>query len=315
MRCRLTLRWLCRSAVKKRAWDVKAQALQTTPIRLIDSWKQLVPLVTAILLVVGIVIGVVVTTRNQGLQFFAQEAFYTAVPQATARVTATLPVKASPTSAGLLVGTPVPLWKTLEATYTPTPLYIATKHNNEAFQIAMRALGRGELDKALTNFYQAVTTEPNAPDLYYQIGETYRQQGQLSPAGMPLTRHANCKAVLHRLTWGLARTAIESSSSRWQEAETNLEKAIELDPQMSQAYLELAHIALAHDDPQTALDRLQNVPAEAQQSPFFYFYRAQAKLALNLPEDAVSDARQANQMDVTLLECYRLLGESLIAPG
>jgi len=45
----------------------------------------------------------------------------------------------------------------------------------------------------------------------------------------------------------------------------------------------------------------------------YYLYRAQAELQLSQPEKAVEDARQANQMDITLLPAYRVLGEALMA--
>ena len=53
----------------------------------------------------------------------------------TPPVTATLDITPTPTFEG-----PVPLWTLLEATFTPTPLYVVTPHNRtEAYQVAMRA--------------------------------------------------------------------------------------------------------------------------------------------------------------------------------
>ncbi len=82
---------------------------------------------------------------------------------------------------------------------------------------------------------------------------------------------------------------------------------------MKEAALELANLYLEENNFQAALDQLAQSAGPAKDSPLYFFYRAQAELMLSHTEQAVADARQTIQMDITLLPAYRLLGETLIA--
>ena len=50
-------------------------------------------------------------------------------------------------------------------------------------------------------------------------------------------------------------------------------------------------------------------------SPLVYLYRAQADMALKDAGQALRNARRANELDVTLLPAYRLIGQALQAEG
>jgi len=64
-------------------------------------------------------------------------------------------VTPSPTFAG-----PTPLWALLEATYTPTPLYVNTPHPiSEAYRAGQRAFFAGAWERALRFFRQASQVE------------------------------------------------------------------------------------------------------------------------------------------------------------
>jgi tetratricopeptide (TPR) repeat protein len=77
------------------------------------------------------------------------------------------PATPTPIPSGL-----VPLWTLLEATYTPTPIYINTPHAvSEAYRSGQRAFTRGDLPAALQFFKQAIQVDPDAPDLHYYIGD------------------------------------------------------------------------------------------------------------------------------------------------
>jgi tetratricopeptide (TPR) repeat protein len=201
----------------------------------------------------------------------------------------------------------------LKATYTPTPIYISTPHSSEAYTIALRAIGDGDLPKALTYIRQAIALEPKSADLYYLQGEIYRQQGN---SGEALKSYNQALQLLNGFApayLGLARLAINSNPPKWKDAKDNLTKAIELDPNLKEAVLELVNLSLEQNDPQSALDQLNQSADQIKDSPLYYLARAQAELLLSQPEQAVEDARQANQMDITLLPAYRLLGEALMA--
>jgi tetratricopeptide (TPR) repeat protein len=215
-------------------------------------------------------------------------------------------------------GSATPLWIQLQATYTPTPLYVSTPHNIEAYTIAMRAYGRGEYDKAIANIYQAMTLEPKAVDLYYHLGESYRLQGSYNEAIRTFNQALKLNPDFAPAYLGLGRTLIDSDPAKWQDAQSNLEKAIILDPNIKEAYLELARLYLSREDAQSALSaltQLAGVPQSVLESPLFYLYRGQAEILLEQYDKAIADGRQANRMDVTLLPGYRLLGEALVKAG
>ncbi|MBE3038731.1 MAG: tetratricopeptide repeat protein [Chloroflexi bacterium] len=212
-------------------------------------------------------------------------------------------------------GSATPMWMQLQATYTPTPLYVSTPHNIEAYSIALRAYGRGEYEKAITNIYQAITLEPNSVDLYYHLGESYRLQGSYNEAIRTFNQVIKLQSDFAPGYLGLGRTLIDSDPAKWQDAQSDLEKAIILDPNIKEAYLELARLSLSLEDAQTALTQLAGAPQSVLESPLFYLYRSQAELLLEQFDKAIADARQAIQMDVTLLPAYRLLGETLVKAG
>ena len=71
------------------------------------------------------------------------------------------------------------------STYTPTPLYVMTQHpviSRSAFEAGMHFLAAKDYPTARVQFQQVITLEPDAADLYYYIGESYRVQGDYRSA-------------------------------------------------------------------------------------------------------------------------------------
>ena len=223
------------------------------------------------------------------------------------------PTKAVATTA--VNGSATPLWNQLQATYTPTPIYVSTPHNIEAYSIALRAYGRGEYDKAISNIYQAITLEPNSADLLYHLGESYRLGGSYDEAIRTFNLAIKLKPDFAPGYLGLGRTLIDSDPAKWQSAQSNLETAIVLDPNIKEGYLELARLFLSREDAQSTLNQLANAPPSILESPLFFLYRGQAEILLDQIDKAIADAHQASRMDVTLLPAYRLLGEGLVKAG
>jgi cytochrome c-type biogenesis protein CcmH/NrfG len=200
----------------------------------------------------------------------------------------------------------------LVATYTPTPMPFATPHTSEAYSIALRAISNGDLPKALSYITQAINLEPKAVDLVYLQGEIYRMQGTSAGALKSYNQALKLQPDFAPAYLGLARLAMISDPPKLKDAQDDLAKALELDPTMQEATLELANLYIQQNNFQAALDQLAQGASQAKDSPLYFLYRAEAELQLSQTENAVADARQANQMDITLLSAYRLLGESLI---
>ena len=89
-----------------------------------------------------------------------------------------------------------------------------------------------------------------------------------------------------------------------------LRQAIQNDPNLKDAYLELANYLLSHGEAQKALDVLNQADELLADTPLLYLRRAEAELALGKGAEAYDDALKANQLDQTLLESYRLLAQA-----
>jgi tetratricopeptide (TPR) repeat protein len=77
--------------------------------------------------------------------------------------------------------------------------------------------------------------------------------------------------------------------------------------------LELAAFYLQKEDTRQTFDVLAKGEPLLVQSPLYYQLRARAHLLAEDAANAVADARRANELDLTLLDGYRLLAEALQA--
>ncbi len=196
---------------------------------------------------------------------------------------------------------PLPLAARLQATYTATPVYVKTPHtSNEAFRFAQSAYDRGDIASALAYLRQARQVSPDAPDIPYFQGEIYRQQGDNNQALEAYNAALAINPNFAPAQLGAARVQLALDPNADVAAE--LRQAIQNDPNLKDAHLELANYLLSHDEAQKALDVLDQAGELLADSPLFYLRRAQAELALGKGAEAYDDALKANQMDQTLLE-------------
>jgi tetratricopeptide (TPR) repeat protein len=209
---------------------------------------------------------------------------------------------------------PTPLWMLLEATYTPTPVYVNTPHPIiEDFRIAQRAFGRGDWENALHYFKNASQIESGSPDIIYLIGESQRMLGDLKAAidsyNQALKISPNfAPAYLGRVR---ARLALDKKA----DIMDDLDRAIELDPAYAEALLERVAYALQRSDVEAAQADLDVAEALIPESPMLRYYQARVALLAGDREAAFKFARQAYDLDRTLLPVYRLLGEVALANG
>ncbi len=212
--------------------------------------------------------------------------------------------------------TATPLWMLLNATYTPTPLYVNTPHpRSEAYRMAMHSYQRRDWDGMINLLQQVATLEPDAIDLYFYIGEAYRMQHNLTRAMQYYERVLAMDADFAPAYLARSRALLASSPAKASQAQADLQKAIQLDPHIFEAYLDLAQQALANQDAEAALDYLE-VVAELQPNSFLlYYYRGQAYLWMNELDAALENALKAHKIDLTHLDGYRLVAEVYLAQG
>lgn len=232
----------------------------------------------------------------------------------------------APTSANaplvLSTATPVPLvirTNTLAPvgliTATPTALYVNTPHpRTESYRSAIAAYQKGDLS-ATVNFLLQVLKEDPKPDIYTLLGDAYRLQNKLKDASQSYDLAIQQDPRFAPAYLGRARLRQVSAPDQTQAVRADLEKAISLDSNFAEAYLDLAAIKIKAKEANSALSDLNTAQQLDPDSPQPYFYRAQAYLALGQPDKAVSEARQASQMDPSSLPAYRLLAETERASG
>jgi len=213
----------------------------------------------------------------------------------------------SPTYSG-----PRPLWMLLEATYTPTPLYVNTPHPiSEAYRAAQRAFERGDLPTALNFYIQASQVDLNAPDIPYYIGEVQsslgNQQAALDAYNQAIERsNAFAPAYLGRAQASLRLTPQADISA-------DLQAALERDPALVEAYFVLAAYNLRGGDVPAAQQALEAAESLNPASPLVPLYMSQVYLLLGDELQALELAREANKRDLTLLPAYLALGRAALA--
>jgi len=297
------------SGIIYRNWQA---AYQETPVkRQPISWIKVIAGISAVLILASLVALATYGTRqiNQRKTEATKVAVVpTLKPSATYLPTRT-PVGRSPTPTFL---GPTPLWMLLDATYTPTPLYVATPHSlSEAYREALRAFYRGDMQQAIGFFKQLVEAEPEAVDGWYYIGESYRLQGQYSQALDAFNQALEVNSGFAPAYLGRART--NKASDPKIDTLADLEKAVQLDPQYGEAYLELGLKYVDAQELETARTAFEQAAQWLPDSPLVAYHLAWLYLELGESRIALEQAQRANQLDITLLDGYRLLAQALQA--
>ncbi len=297
----------------KRNWQAAPLpgAQERTPLPL-GGWRQWAMILGALVLIAAVTVVVVLGSRRATQKAIILPTDFPNPPTFTP-LPSTTPLRRSetPTFAG-----PTPLWMQLKATYTPTPLYVDTPHPvSEAYRIGMRAYQRGDWAGLETYMLQVVTVQPEAVDALYYAGEAKRFEGKFDQAIAYYTRAINTNPSFGPAYLGRARAVLsaEPKADSPARARADLEAAIQYDPNLGEAYQELANLDIAAGDYTAALDRLAQAEALLPGSPLTRILRGRAYLGLGDAPKALEEARAASELDFTSLPAYRFLAEALQA--
>lgn len=204
---------------------------------------------------------------------------------------------------------PPPLWTLLESTYTPTPLYVATPHSvSEAYRAGQSAFSRNDWESALGFFNQAVEIEPEAADIHFYLGETYRMMGENELALEQYESAILVNQYFSPAYLGRARAQLEIDPKV--EILEDLNLAVQYDPNYGEAFLERAAYLFAQGEIEQALEDLAVVADLLPDSPKLYLYQAEIHLVQGENNQALVAARRAHKLDLTLLPAYLTLGEA-----
>lgn len=268
------------------------------------------------IIVIGLILGGIFGFGRRGSAQVALRPTKTPGPPTTFTPTptslpSTLAVKNTPTPT---FEGPGSLRLALGVDYTPTPLYVDTPHPiSESYRLGQRAFQRGDLGAAEGYFKDAIRNEPNSADLHYYVGEINRLEGNYEEA---LTAYEQAIEVESYFAPAyLGRSRVLSSLSPDYDVSEDLTLAISYDPNLFEAYLDLVGYYLSQDEMDDAEAYLETAEALNPASPLIYVYRANIALHAGDDQLALEAAREAYQLDITLLPAYLVLGQAGLVNG
>ena len=210
---------------------------------------------------------------------------------------------------------PTPLWMFLNSTYTPTPLYIVTTHpvmTRASFEAGLRSMALGNFDTARVQFQDVLKTEPNAVDVYYYIGESYRLEENYRSARDAYQEAINLDPTFAPSFLGRARANLGMDSKA--AILNDLNEALILDPRYAEAYIARGSY-LVDTNPSAAKTDLETALEITPNSALAYLYLADAEYNLGEMDASLESATHANEMDMTLIPVYLSLARAYIAVG
>ncbi len=233
---------------------------------------------------------------------------FTPGPSPTYTLTPTA-LNAKPEATPVFIG-PTPLWALLDATYTPTPLYVQTPRAIEAsdYGHAVRKAYEDEDWEALiTAMEQIAILEPESADPHYYIGEAHRFMGENTKAFNAYEAALDVDENFAPAHLGRARVLryINANAS----IKPDLDDAIEKDPYFSESYIERAIYWYEDEEYESALEDLEVAEQLAPNAPEIFLTYARIYWAQEELDDAILAAEKALEIDITNLETYLLLGQ------
>jgi len=229
-------------------------------------------------------------------------------PTATSRPTVTPVV--NPNAGPTVNSTIVPLSDLLvNGTYTPTAIYAMTPHGDvalDAYHGALRAYSQERWGEVANMMAQIATSQPGSVDTIYFIAEAKRLGGQYDEA-LDYYKEAikiNPKFAPIYLGQALANLGINPQKS----VIVDLNKAIELDPRYAEAYMERGLYSMKRNDLAAAKTDLTEAASLNPDSPLIQVNLARVLLTLGDNELALEAAKKAQELDVTMLDAYLVLG-------
>lgn len=298
---------------RPRLWEEKLIHSQDT-MEKINGWdKPMVRILSilgiAVIIIGGLFLGRSLLVSNHAAPYLSP----TRRPTLTLTLTQTV-TPAFRTSTPTFIGA-TPLWMFLASTYTPTPLYVNTTHpvlSRASYDAALRSLAAGDFDTARVQLQDVLKTEPNAVDVYYYIGESYRMQGDYYHAKDSYQEAINRDPTFAPAFLGRARANM--GLNKVVDVLGDLNEAIDLDGNFTEAYIARGAYTVGNN-PTAAEQDLETALELTPDSALAYLYLADAQLNLGENYAALDSAIHANKLDMTLVPVYLALAKAYIKTG
>jgi len=291
-----------------RTWETKSKQVEVNerPKLTASPAFRLGAVIGLIMLVfIGTIIAIGISTQRPAA---------TQAPAGTSRPTVT-PYATNSNNAIPQVSTAKPLIEFLSTPYTPTPIYAATPHGEAAgdsYKGAMRAYRNGQWENVAIMMAQVATSQPGSADAIYFIAEAKRMSGDLTEAINYYKTAIDINPNFAPSYLGRARANLVLNPKN--NIINDLNKAISLDPNYAEAYTERGLYFFRKNDLKSAQTDLE-IASGLNKSPLVELTLARVLLAQGQNGAAVIAAKRANQMDVTMLESYLVLGMAYSADG
>ena len=218
-------------------------------------------------------------------------------------------LNAKPVSTAAFDG-PTPLWALLDATYTPTPLYVNTPRSIQAsdYGNAVKTAYKNEDWEALISAMEQIAIlEPESADPYYYIGEAYRFSEKNAKAFSAYEQAISIDENFGPAYLGKARVLPYIGSGG--DVLSTLDTAIEKDPLFAESYLERAIYQIEKKKYEEALKDLEEASQLSPESAPVYYQLARVYWAQDEIEDALSAVEKSLELDRTNLNTFLLLGQ------
>lgn len=198
----------------------------------------------------------------------------------------------------------------LEATYTPTPIYVNTPHPDPAaFEQGLAALNNEDWDAAIVAFQSLVAANPQSPDASYYLGLAQLGAGDLLAAQAAFNQAVTlgpqfAPGYLGRARVGMAQGAEATSII------TDLNTAILLDASFVEAYLTRAQFNMQRESFTDAEGDIASAQELAPESAQVQYYKALVALAQDQFGVALQASQRAYDLDLTMLPNYLAKAEA-----
>jgi tetratricopeptide (TPR) repeat protein len=193
--------------------------------------------------------------------------------------------------------------------FTPTPLYgLTPMPQTAAFDQAIEAYRAGRYDEALADLQQVLFVEPDSAQVYYFMGEIYRQQYKMAEALDAYNKSIELDPNFAPAYYGLAMRSKDMSAEN--DYDKDLSRAIDRDPNFVPAYIERAGYYIFHKDWESARSDLDLTLQLEPDNALALIRIGRVEVRLDEADDALDKIIRGQIIDPTILEGYLALGEA-----